>query len=84
MVCRQKTQHVHNFKQSAEGKMMKQAYLLTEVANYFKVSDSSIRDWLEKDPSSPRPFRKYGILPFRCSEIERYGSDRRSRSLGQD
>jgi predicted DNA-binding transcriptional regulator AlpA len=55
--------------------MEKTAYSIGEVADYFKVSTRTIRVWLEKDPSFPRPFKKYGTLRFRCSEIDRYWED---------
>ncbi|PID40355.1 MAG: hypothetical protein CR984_03640 [Proteobacteria bacterium] len=69
----------HNMTKSISSK--KQAYSLTEVADYFGVSTSSIRLWIKKKPSFPRPFKKFGILRFRRSDIERYESDRRSRPL---
>jgi predicted DNA-binding transcriptional regulator AlpA len=55
--------------------LVKTAYSISEVADYFKVSTRTIRVWLEKDDSFPRPFKKYGTLRFRCSDIERYWSD---------
>ena len=55
--------------------MVKTVYSIAEVADYFKVSTRTIRVWLEKDASFPRPFKKYGTLRFRCSEIERYWTD---------
>jgi transcriptional antiterminator len=55
--------------------MAKTTYSISEVADYFKVSTRTIRVWLEKDESFPRPFKKFGTLRFRCREIERYWSD---------
>jgi excisionase family DNA binding protein len=51
---------------------MKTTYSIAEVADYFRVSTRTIRVWLHKDASFPRPFKKYGTLRFRCSEVEQY------------
>ena len=53
----------------------KTVYSINEVASYFKVTPRTIRVWLENNPSFPRPFKKYGTIRFRCSDIERYRSD---------
>jgi predicted DNA-binding transcriptional regulator AlpA len=42
------------------------------VAEYFGVSIRTIREWMEKDGNFPRPFKKFGTLRFRRSEIEEY------------
>jgi hypothetical protein len=54
---------------------VKAAYSIGEVADYFKVSIRTIRVWLEKDASFPRPFKKFGTLRFRGCDIERYWMD---------
>lgn len=51
---------------------MKTTFSIAEVADYFSVSTRTIRVWLHKDASFPRPFKKYGTLRFRCSEVEQY------------
>ena len=45
---------------------------IKEVAEYFGVSIRTVRTWLKKDDSFPRPFKKFGTLRFRRSEIEKY------------
>jgi len=55
--------------------MVKSAYTIDEVADYFKVSTRTIRIWLKKDGSFPRPFKKFGTLRFSRDEIERYWED---------
>ena len=54
---------------------MKSAYTINEVAEYFKVSTRTIRVWLKKDDTFPRPFKKYGTLRFSRKEIEQYWMD---------
>jgi excisionase family DNA binding protein len=61
--------------------MLKTAYSINEVADYFQVSTRTIRVWLEKDESFPRPFKKFGTLRFNRMEIERYWTD---NTLGEE
>ncbi len=61
----------------------KSAYSIAEVASYFKVSIRTIRVWLKKDESFPRPFKKFGTLRFRCSDIERYWLDNTTMEMEQ-
>ncbi|OEU51865.1 MAG: hypothetical protein BA861_07305 [Desulfobacterales bacterium S3730MH5] len=42
------------------------------VAEYFRVSVRTIRNWMGKDENFPRGFKKYGTLRFRKSEIEEH------------
>ena len=55
--------------------IMKSVYTINEVAEYFKVSTRTIRVWLKKDDTFPRPFKKYGTLRFNRTEIEQYWMD---------
>lgn len=55
--------------------IMKTTYSIAEVADYFRVSTRTIRVWLHKDASFPRPFKKYGTLRFKCSEVEQYWNE---------
>jgi DNA-binding transcriptional MerR regulator len=55
--------------------MLKSAYSIGEVADFFQVSTRTIRVWLEKDDSFPRPFKKFGTLRFNRFEIERYWTE---------
>ncbi|MBW2329394.1 MAG: helix-turn-helix domain-containing protein [Deltaproteobacteria bacterium] len=52
--------------------MNNNALSIKEVAEYFKVSTRTIRDWLKRDESFPRPFKKFGTLRFRREEIDKY------------
>jgi excisionase family DNA binding protein len=45
---------------------------IREVAGYFKVSIRTVREWIERDSTFPRPFKKFGTLRFRRTEIEKY------------
>lgn len=45
---------------------------IREVAEYFKVSIRTVREWIDKDSTFPRPFKKFGTLRFRRAEIEKY------------
>lgn len=45
---------------------------IREVAEYFKVSIRTVREWIERDSTFPRPFKKFGTLRFRRTEIEKY------------
>ncbi|MBE9581692.1 MAG: helix-turn-helix domain-containing protein [Proteobacteria bacterium] len=51
---------------------MMKALSIRQVAEYFKVSTRTIREWVKRDDSFPRPFKKFGTLRFRHSEIEKY------------
>jgi len=66
--------------------MMKKAVSINEVAEYFKVSTRTIRVWLERDDTFPRPFKKFGTLRFNSAEIEQYwinntGAEERTGSV---
>jgi predicted DNA-binding transcriptional regulator AlpA len=61
--------------------MLKTAYSISEVADFFQVSTRTIRVWLEKDHSFPRPFKKFGTLRFNRSEIEQYWTE---NTLGEE
>jgi len=52
--------------------IMMKALSIRQVAEYFKVSTRTIREWVRRDDSFPRPFKKFGTLRFRRSEIEKY------------
>ena len=52
--------------------MMNDELSIKEVAEYFQVSPRTIRDWLKRDDTFPRPFKESRTLRFRLSEIERY------------
>lgn len=52
--------------------MINDVLSIKEVAEYFGVSTRTIRDWLKRDDTFPRPFKKFGTLRFRRLEIERY------------
>ena len=54
---------------------------IKKVAEYFGVSTRTIRVWLEKDMDFPRPFKKFGTLRFRKSEIEDYW---KNNSVGEE
>jgi excisionase family DNA binding protein len=45
---------------------------IQEVAEYFRVSIRTIREWIERDSNFPRPFKKFGTLRFRRSQVEEY------------
>ncbi len=45
---------------------------IKEVAGYFRVSVRTVREWIERDSTFPRPFKKFGTLRFRRTEIEKY------------
>ena len=49
-----------------------EAMSIKKVAEYFGVSIRTVREWMEKDSKFPRPFKKFGTLRFRRSEIEEY------------
>jgi predicted DNA-binding transcriptional regulator AlpA len=55
--------------------MVKTAYSINEVADFFKVSTRTIRVWVEKDETFPRPFKKFGTLRFNRHDIEQYWAD---------
>jgi len=48
------------------------AISIKEVAEYFSVSTRTIREWVDRDDTFPRPFKKFGTLRFRRSEIDEY------------
>jgi excisionase family DNA binding protein len=48
------------------------AISIKQVAEYFGVSTRTIREWVQRDDSFPRPFKKFGTLRFRQSEVEEY------------
>jgi excisionase family DNA binding protein len=48
------------------------AITIREVAGYFRVSTRTVREWIERDSTFPRPFKKFGTLRFRRTEIEKY------------
>ncbi len=52
--------------------MINDVLSIKEVAEYFRVSTRTIRDWLKRDDTFPRPFKNFRTLRFRRSEIERY------------
>ena len=55
------------------------AISIKDVAEYFSVSIRTIREWMSKDETFPQPFKKFGTLRFRKSEIEEYwGKNRRT------
>lgn len=45
---------------------------IKDVASYFGVSVRTIRGWMVKDPAFPKPFKKFGTLRFKQSEIKTY------------
>lgn len=45
---------------------------IKDVANFFGVSVRTIREWMSKDPTFPKPFKKFGTLRFKQSEIQGY------------
>ena len=49
-----------------------EAISIMEVAKYFNVSVRTIRTWQKRDKTFPRPFKKFGTVRFRKSEIEEY------------
>ena len=49
-----------------------EAISIKKVAEYFCVSTRTVRVWLERDDDFPRPFKKFGTLRFKKSEIEAY------------
>jgi predicted DNA-binding transcriptional regulator AlpA len=53
---------------------MNDAITLRQVAEYFQVTTRTIREWMGRDSAFPRPFKKFGTLRFRRSEIEEYWS----------
>jgi DNA-binding transcriptional MerR regulator len=55
--------------------VIKTAYSINEVADFFKVSTRTIRVWVERDQTFPRPFKKFGTLRFSRHEIEQYWAD---------
>jgi hypothetical protein len=55
--------------------MIKAVYSIVEVADFFNVSTRTIRLWMRKDESFPRPHKRHGTLRFHCNEIERYWTD---------
>jgi len=48
------------------------AMSIQEVAQFFGVSVRTIRIWMGRDETFPRPFKKFGTLRFRKSEVEEY------------
>lgn len=48
------------------------AVSIKEVALFFGVSVRTIRGWMIKDPNFPKPFKKFGTLRFKQSEIQFY------------
>lgn len=52
--------------------MKKNALSIKEVAEYFNVSARTIRDWMRRDESFPRPFKKFGTLRFSQIAVEKY------------
>ncbi|MCK4486985.1 MAG: helix-turn-helix domain-containing protein [Desulfobacterales bacterium] len=52
--------------------MMNDELSIKEVAEYFRVSPCTIRDWLKRNDTFPRPFKERRTLRFRRSEIEKY------------
>jgi predicted DNA-binding transcriptional regulator AlpA len=52
--------------------MKDQALSIKEVAQFFSVSTRTIRDWMKKDQSFPKPFKKFGTLRFERTKIENY------------
>ena len=51
---------------------MTEAISIKKVAEYFCVSTRTVRVWIERDDDFPRPFKKFGTLRFKRSEIEDY------------
>jgi predicted DNA-binding transcriptional regulator AlpA len=56
---------------------------IQEVAEYFRVSIRTIREWSGRDVNFPKPFRKFGTLRFLRSEIEEYWQNN-TRNLDSD
>ena len=54
-----------------------EAISIKDVAEYFSVSVRTIREWMGRDDAFPRPFKKFGTLRFRRSEIEKYWAKNR-------
>jgi predicted DNA-binding transcriptional regulator AlpA len=52
--------------------MKDKALSIKEVARYFNVSTRTIRGWMRRDDSFPKPFKKFGTLRFEQSRIEEY------------
>jgi predicted DNA-binding transcriptional regulator AlpA len=52
--------------------MKDKALSIKEVAGYFNVSTRTIREWMRRDDSFPKPFKKFGTLQFERSRIEEY------------
>ena len=48
------------------------ATTIKDVADFFGVTVRTIREWMVKDPTFPKPFKKFGTLRFKQSEIKRY------------
>lgn len=64
---------IHGFRQQAvNATMVNDALSIRQVAEYFRVSTRTIREWVKRDGSFPVPFRKFGTLRFRRLEIEEY------------
>jgi predicted DNA-binding transcriptional regulator AlpA len=53
------------------------AVSIREVAQFFGVSVRTIREWMTRDPGFPKPFKKFGTLRFRLSEIQAYWKENR-------
>jgi excisionase family DNA binding protein len=52
--------------------MKDNALSIKEVAEYFNVSTRTIRDWMKRDESFPRPFKKFGTLRFSQVSVKKY------------
>lgn len=52
--------------------MKNNALSIKEVAGYFNVSTRTIRDWMKRDKSFPKPFKKFGTLRFSQVKVEKY------------
>lgn len=59
-----------------------EALTLKKVAEFFDVTPRTIRLWLKKDENFPRPFKKFGTLRFKRSEVEWYWKENRYEGEG--
>jgi predicted DNA-binding transcriptional regulator AlpA len=63
---------LHDIANACERIMNEKALSIHDVAEYFNVSTRTIREWMKKDESFPRPFKKFNTLRFEQSKVEQY------------
>lgn len=60
------------------------ALSIKEVAEYFNVSTRTIREWMRRDDSFPKPFKKFGTLRFSLAKVERYWEKNTQEEIEQE